>query len=224
MNHPLPSADRASEDTKASVAEPTRSSQAAPRVRRSVDMRYINVLASLLAVFVSLLSLWLAYGSNRTQERMLAASSWPYLRLGHGNLMPDGTPVIRFTVSNGGSGPAILHWVRIRAEGRALGNDVALFEMVAPEHAPVMTWTSGTTGVALPPWEELAFLQVHRTEATDAGPGNVAAWDALNAARWTLDVDGCYCSIIGDCWTFTGDGQPQPLSACPTPPEGTWRG
>ncbi|MGL6289861.1 MAG: hypothetical protein ACRC2H_04150 [Silanimonas sp.] len=188
----------------------------ATRPRR--DMRYINVLASLLAVFVSLVSLWLAWSSNRTQERMLAASSWPYLRFGHGNLADDGAPVIQVSVSNGGSGPAVLHWVRFKGGGALLGDVDAVFEWASPGARDLTSWSSGTTGVALSPGDQIYALQFHRTDA------NLATWDALNAARWRIEADGCYCSIIGDCWTFTGDGQPQPVAACPAPPEGAWRG
>jgi hypothetical protein len=187
-------------------------------VRPRLDMRYINVLASMLAVFVSLLSLWLAWSSNRTQERMLAASSWPYLRFGHGNLADDGTPVIQISVGNGGSGPAVLHWLRFRSDGRALGDVNTLFGWASPDARELTSWSSGTTGVALSPGDTIYALQFHRTD------DNVAEWEALNAARWRIEVDGCYCSIIGDCWTFTGEGQPAPIPACPAPPEGAWRG
>jgi hypothetical protein len=205
-----------SDATKPSA--PTSDSAAALAARPGRDMRYINVLASLLAVFVSLLSLWLAWSSNRTQGRMLAASSWPYLRFGHGNLDDDGTPVIQISVTNGGSGPAVLHWVRFRSEGRALGDVDTLFGWSSPEARGLTSWSSGTTGVALSPGATIYAMQFHRTD------DNVAAWEALNVARWRIEADGCYCSIIGDCWSFTGDGQPAPIKACPAPPEGAWRG
>lgn len=201
---------------EAATASALAAASLAAKPRR--DMRYINVLASLLAVFVSLVSLWLAYSSNRTQERMLAASSWPYLRFGHGNLAEDGSPVIQITVRNGGSGPAVLHWVRFTGGGAPLDGVDALFEWASPGARELTSWSSGTTGVALPPGDHVDVLQFHRTDA------NVATFDALNEARWRIEADGCYCSIIGDCWTFTGDGQPQPIAACPAPPAGAWRG
>ena len=109
--------------TEPNDAETPTATDAASRPRRSVDMRYINVLASLLAVFVSLLSLWLAWSANRTQERMLAASSWPYLRFGHGNFDVDtGLKTITIGIGNGGSGPAVLHWVQISRNGTAYGD------------------------------------------------------------------------------------------------------
>lgn len=160
-------------------------------------MRYINVLASLLAVFVSLLSLWLAWSSNRTQERMLAATSWPYLRFGHGNLDPStGQSVIAFAIGNGGSGPAVLHWVRLSPDGL------------------LPTQIAGATGVPLPHGGERVLFQLPKHE------DHAAIYEALNDARWDMRFDACYCSLIGDCWRIGGDAPPAPVDACPSPPEG----
>lgn len=112
----------------------------------------------------------------------------------------------------------MLHWVRFRAEGRPLGDVDAVFDRASPGVSGLTSWSSGTTGVALSPGDQVYALQFHRTD------NNAATWEALNAARWRIDADGCYCSIIGDCWTFTGDGQPELVDACPLPPAGAWQG
>lgn len=212
---PTDNASAAVVSAEAATASALAAASLATTPRR--DMRYINVLASLLAVFVSLVSLWLAYRSNRTQERMLAASSWPYLRFGSGNLTEDGVPMIRLMLRNGGSGPAVLHWLRLHADGRDLRKDVELLEWAAPGSRNLTTWTASTTNVPLAPGEFLYPLQLGRTEE------NEAAWQALNEARWRLDVEGCYCSLVDDCWIFRGEGVPTPVAACPAPPPGAWR-
>lgn len=186
--------------------------------RPSRDLRYINILASLLAVFVSLLSLWLAWSSNRTQERMLAASSWPYLRFGHGNLADDGSKVIELSLRNGGSGPAVLHWMRLRSKERTLADANAVLRWAAPESEDLVSWSSGTTQVPMPPGDELKFMQFHHNE--NQGP----AWDALNRERWKLELQACYCSLIGDCWMLESASEPKPVDACPAPPKDAWQG
>jgi hypothetical protein len=189
--------------------------------RRSADMRYINVLASLLAVFVSLVSLWLAYSSNRTQERMLAASSWPYLRFGHGNLDREtGDPAIGFSIGNGGSGPAVLHWVQLSRNGVAYDDAYVMLRDCCGlgEQQMLPTQTTGATDVPLPPASEREFFRLsHRDE-------HAAIFDALNKARWDMRFDACYCSIIGECWLIEADTSPEPIEACPAPPEGAWEG
>lgn len=196
---------------------------AAPRPvpRRNRDMRYINVLASLLAVFVSLVSLWLAWSSNRTQERMLAASSWPYLRFGHGNLDPvTNAPTISFGISNGGSGPAVLHWVKVSRAGVTYDDAYVLLRDCCGlgERQLLPTQTTGATEVPLPPTAERELFRLVRED------DHAAIFDALNEARWEFRFDACYCSIIGDCWMIEGSTSPSPIEACPAPPEGAWQG
>ena len=194
---------------------------AATASRRGVDMRYINVLASLLAVFVSLVSLWLAYSSNRTQERMLAASSWPYLRVGHGNLDGEtGAPVISISIANGGSGPAVLHWVQISRGGVAYGDACTMLRDCCGlgEDELLPTQTVGATDVPLPPTTERELFQLPRRD--DYG----AVFNRLNEARWEMRFDACYCSIIGDCWLIEGDKPPASIDACPAPPPDAWQG
>jgi hypothetical protein len=190
-----------------------KSTESAPKF----NMGFINVLASMLAVFVSLLSLWLALSANRTQERMLAASSWPFLRFGHANADDDGAPVIRLTVRNGGNGPAVLRWLRFSDGANALVDVETILAWVAPNVKGLTVWSSTSTDVALSPGQELQVLQFHQTDT------NKAAFDAFNVARWKIKVEGCYCSVIGDCWTFTNQGLPTPQAQCPAPPSGSWR-
>ena len=39
-----------------------------------------------------------------------------------------------------------------------------------------------------------------------------------------MRFDACYCSIIGDCWLIEGEVAPEPIAACPAPPDGAWEG
>lgn len=216
MSHPSNPSPPPNENATAVVG-----AQAATAPRRGLDMRYINVLASLLAVFVSLVSLWLAYSSNRTQERMLAASSWPYLRFGHGNLHPETSePAITFDIGNGGSGPAVLHWVQVSRGGVAYGDAYAMLRDCCGlgEKQLLPTQTTGATDVPLPPTAEREFFMLPRHD------DYAAIFDALNEARWEMRFDACYCSIIGECWLIEGEVPPAPIAACPAPPPEAWQG
>ena len=63
--------------------------------------------AELFAVLVSVTSVTISVIGNRTQERLLAASVWPYLSFNTGNTSDDGQrQVISLAVVNSGNGPA----------------------------------------------------------------------------------------------------------------------
>lgn len=78
----------------------------------------LEILIGAAAVLISLASLGLTISANRTQERLLAASTWPYLVFGTGNRMEDGTSAISMTLHNGGVGPARLAWLQVSYEGQ----------------------------------------------------------------------------------------------------------
>ena len=59
-----------------------------------------------------MVSLFLAYSSNQTQERMLAAASWPYLVYTQGNSDGGGGEIVFLEIRNGGSGPATAEAIR----------------------------------------------------------------------------------------------------------------
>jgi hypothetical protein len=35
----------------------------------------------------------------------------------------------------------------------------------------------------------------------DLAPDNAESWRKLDAARFKIRFDSCYCSVLGDCWT-----------------------
>lgn len=182
----------------------------------SIDSRFLNLLASALAVFVSMVSLFLAYSSNRTQERMLAAASWPYLSYVRGNSDGVGGETVFLEIRNAGSGPAVLHWVVVRGEGHALIDGPGVLRWAAPAENGLPSWSLSTTGLPLPPGEGTRFFRYARDQ------GRPEAWAAVERARWQIVVEGCYCSIIDDCWRFGESSQPTPVDRCGPAPKDAW--
>jgi hypothetical protein len=125
-----------------------------------------------------------------------------------------------FGVRNSGNGPAILRWVRFSdaASNASLVNSDAMLAMVGAKSGDVFSvWRSSTNDVALSPGQELQIMQFQRTDA------NAEVFDALNMARRRINIEGCYCSVIGDCWTFTNRGLPQSIAQCPVAPDSAWQ-
>ncbi len=186
---------------------------------------YVNVLATAVAVFVSLVSLWLAYNANKTQEKLLAASSWPYLRFSHGNFDADHQQsAINVRVSNGGVGPAIVHWVVLRYKGQPVGN---LGELVnacctMPENRALAgqhAMTSPVTNTVISAADDTRIFGLVQADE------NKDLWEQLNRERWKLNIDACYCSIIGECWLLkASSSEPESVGQCPVAPKEAWSG
>lgn len=178
--------------------------------------RFINLLASALAVFVSMVSLFLAYSSNRTQERMLAAASWPYLVYTQGNSDGGGGEIVFLEIRNGGSGPAVLHWVAVRGQGRALTDGQDVLKWAAPGETGLSFWSSSTTGLPLPAGQSTRLFQYARNKSRPE------AWASVERVRSRIVVEGCYCSIVDDCWRFGQSSQPTPVDRCGPAPNDAW--
>ncbi|MBP6626402.1 MAG: hypothetical protein KA187_03195 [Arenimonas sp.] len=166
------------------------------------------------AVLISAISLQVAVNANRTQEKLLAASTWPHVQYGTGNRLEDGTDSITLSLQNAGVGPARLHWVRVSYLGKPQSDAAALLDACCgPSELPRPTITTSTERV-LTPGAELTFFRY------DLKTDPAGTWPVLNDARFDVRVQACYCSVLEDCWTLDSEGgEPAPVAACPAVPE-----
>jgi len=183
--------------------------------------RLSNYLASAFAIGVSMISLGVAFSSNRTQERLLAASVWPALEYGTGNRSEDGRDEISMTVANSGVGPARLRSFQVLHDGKPTPNAARLLNQCCGlGDEPAFTVTSGTRARVLKAGDELRFLRVPRE--TNAA----AVWERLNRERFKTRVLACYCSVLDACWMMDSEqAEPLPLATCPeVPDDQEWSG
>src|SRR5664279_4777401 len=148
-----------------------------------------------MAVFISVVSVAIALNGNRTQERLLAASVWPYLSFGTGNTSDDGHKVIVFSITNSGNGPA-----RIREFSAVFDQQHATsaYDLMVRCCAlkPKIAITSPVVGRVLRPGEELKLLQVPFSD--DIADG----WQLLDKKRFAMIFSACYCSTLNECWNM----------------------
>jgi hypothetical protein len=167
-----------------------------------VGHRWLDLLIAGIAILISCISLYVAVQNTRTQDRLLAASSWPYLQYSTGNRGPGGEERVSMNVSNKGSGPALLRSVRIYLDDREVRGWTELMQACCglpkppgqEDYAALSLVSSPLEGSVLAAGEELTFVGLTKS------PSNSAAWNKLNQARWNIRIDACYCSPLGDCW------------------------
>jgi hypothetical protein len=192
--------------------------------KKGFDLRYLNALGSGLAVFVSMVSIWLAWSSNRTQEKMLAAASWPYVICGTSNIDSEReAKSIDFNLTNGGSGPALVHWVAVTLDAKPAAHVTALLSMccnvTGTERAPSRMVTSPATGQVITPTQSLKLFRLDWSEDVKE------SWDLLNQARFQVRAKVCYCSLIGDCWLLdSATSTSTPQRSCGEVPQNAWHG
>jgi len=177
--------------------------------------------AEIFAVLVSLASVAISVLGNRTQERLLAASVWPYVSFGSGNTSDDGQKrIIALSLVNSGNGPARIKDFSLEYDHQKVVSGLALMKRCCDLlNASLMT--SPVVGRVLRPGDTLTYLQLPFSE--DIADG----WRKLDKARFGgLAMSVCYCSTLNECFEARSDrDDPQPVNACNvTPRTEQWHG
>jgi hypothetical protein len=181
-------------------------------------MGWLEYVIGGAAVLISAISLQVAVNANRTQERLLAASTWPSMQFGTGNRLDDGTQAITLSLENAGVGPARVRSVRVRHEGVVMPFSDALLRACCAQGQGNVSVISSDPVRVLVPGESATFLRYDSAGTDDP------VFATLNRERWNIEVEVCYCSVLDDCWTLvtrpseSEPREPQPVASCPAVP------
>jgi hypothetical protein len=190
---------------------------------------WTDTVLSVAALFASAISLWIGIRTEQANERLVAASSWPYLYVESSNASADGGKIIHMDVVNSGVGPAKAETFEVFWRGQAWRSAGALMQACC----------------GYKPFNSAADLRRKRTEMIEGGvQGTVIragetrnfitlplggddadVWHALNQARDTMTYRVCYCSVFDECWIGDFGGvlpvanqlHPKQVKTCPTP-------
>lgn len=187
---------------------------------RPSTMGWLEYVIGGAAVAISAVSLWLAIGANQTQERLLAASTWPYVQFGTGNRLEDGSSGITLNLGNAGVGPARVRWIEVRYADAPRRDASALLAACCGAKGRNLTTITSNPARVLVAGEEVTFLRL------DEAGADAEVWQAFNHERFKLQVRACYCSVLDDCWMFDNTQRdPAPLAQCPAiADDDTWHG
>ncbi|WP_300527188.1 hypothetical protein [Maricaulis sp.] len=165
--------------------------------------------AALIAVLISVSALGVSIFEASTQRANQRAAVWPYVEI-YANYSSDG---YLLALENKGVGPARLRWARMLVDGEVisdldamvlaeLGEDEAFsYDLYGATDPSGRVFSPRETGTLFTvPWEE-------RTRRL------------INQLYGRIDIQACYCSIYDECWTVTFQTEPEPVRACPAPPQ-----
>ena len=178
----------------------------------------LDLIIALSAISISVISLFVAIAHGRTEEKLVAANSWPFPVYVTQNLTPDaGGHALVLRVENGGVGPARIQSIQVRYRSRLVHSRAELMQsccglpMTGPDDEIKAGLISENPIVGvLPAREGVNFL------AWREQPDNHRTWAALNAARTQLVFSACYCSVLEECWRsdLSPTGTPQKVPRC----------
>lgn len=179
---------------------------------------WTDLAIALSAIAISVISLFVAIEHGRTEEKLVAANSWPFLTFqSTKNGLEAGTRIITLSLKNSGVGPARVQWVKVSLDGVSIRGGADLMSRccgvpigttedqvrkgLVTKNQPVGVLPA-REGVDILAWREL--------------PRNAATWAKLDTARHRLKMEACYCSVLDECWTsdLTPTAQPHHVEQC----------
>lgn len=163
----------------------------------------VDLIIAGTAIFLSVVSLFVAIQNAWTQREMVSASTWPfitaYVKIG-GNEHND----IQFGISNSGVGPAKIRSYEVFYKGQAVTSfrdilrrccglpkdrktaDALLVPQMASAHVNQTVLRAG----------EDQFVVVFRPD-----PQKPELAERFSRALSDVSFRGCYCSVLDECWT-----------------------
>jgi hypothetical protein len=190
---------------------------------------WTDTLFAAAALFVSAISLWVGIRTEDANEKMVAASTWPFVQVQISNADTDAKLDLQFSVVNTGVGPAKVESFEVFWKGKPYQSGMQLLKACcgytpikstlpeAKNHTPLAT--GSVQGIVLRAGENEMFI--HYPLNAD----NLAVWSKLDKARDQMSYRICYCSVLNDCWRsdlrselyLPGQLHPERVKTCPVP-------
>jgi hypothetical protein len=177
---------------------------------------WLDMTLAISAVFISLMSLFLAIQHGRVMERMVEASTWAFVTVNYSDSDPNYAPHNRLTVLNKGVGPAKVEDLEVFYQGVPQPGPTALVNAILKISGKEIHGyiNSYVQGVVLSAKEEVNFLDFNVNSYSPE------QYTTLRRAISTLQFRACYCSVLDQCAVFDSrkdPRRPETVKACPIP-------
>jgi hypothetical protein len=186
---------------------------------------WLDLILAGCAIFISIVSVIISIHHGHTMEKLVAAnekqvraSTLPILRFTTGNFdSTDKVKMIHFDLANGGTGPALIEWLRIKWNGVPTTGPHDLLERCCRSGSsatPSSIWMNIASGMNLPAAESQRVFYVR---AQDSDPDFYKRLDT--DARFKAEAEACYCSVLDECWITNFKSRATAVNACEAIPD-----
>ncbi|MEO1657260.1 MAG: hypothetical protein AAFR65_06015 [Pseudomonadota bacterium] len=184
-----------------------------------------NMVIALAALVTSVVAVFIAWDESRLMRRSQEAAFIPIIEIEGGG---DFTvPQVHLRVHNTGHGVAFVESMRFLAGDTPLTGWTALSSLFLNEELDRVADLSWDSAMGYyPVGEDRTVMSITFPEAyRDAVRQHLLYDNAKGFA--SLNVEACYCSVFGKCWTknMQRKGRPEPTAVCtPTsdPMDAVW--
>jgi hypothetical protein len=155
------------------------------------SFRYETAVATLVGVLALVVSAYTAH----VQRQQVRAQVWPALEYWTSN-----SPEISLAVGNKGVGPALVKHVLVTVDGAPVQTwEQALKKLLGPGDWSYSQSTIGARVVS--PGETIPILTPQGPDGA-LHPAKEGLGARMNAARFRVGVEICFCSTLEECWTL----------------------
>jgi len=184
-----------------------------------ISSQRLNLILAVCGIVIALASFYATYLQAEAADKQVKAMTMPLIQFRHGNTDNDlETQIISFTLGNAGIGPALIKSVVYKYKGQSyysLSRFLTLCctskQELQQDQTPIniRSTTSTLIDTILAGQTEQRFLSIYRSN------NDVDYWDKLDKARWQLNVEICYCSMLDECYITEKNGVIESIEQCP---------
>lgn len=176
----------------------------APHKSHGAGLRWFEIVTSLTALLVSAVSIKVALHHGEVMEKLVTANSIPYVVTEKNNavLNPAGgyDPVLELALKNSGVGPAEVHSVTLKWQGRYLRDLTDIYKaagLADEKPLPVRLNTSQKHFIAA--GDKVTLVSIPKPDDRSA------TWARLERVIQQSQLEACYCSVFQECWLTASD-------------------
>jgi hypothetical protein len=178
-----------------------------------------DLIISVSAIVLSVVSLVVAIQNAWTQREMVSASTWPFVT-GWVKIDSSEHGVLQFGLSNSGVGPAKVHSFEVVYKGQPVSSARDLLRRCCglpadPKAANAML--SPRTSVTEVNEIVLRSGDDQTAFAYLPDPANPALGRRFTRTLREIQFRGCYCSVLDECWKMNNSMSPTRVKSCKEP-------